>query len=213
MSFLPTGSNPIQYPGYFKHKPQAKENPHLVLIHDIVRNIKTLHFIINTSEPIGSNRGYLTSMKGYLGVMTLSACSSGDLHGNGEKVQLEDKHCLWQPKNSTETTDEPLWHLRVSVLKDQEARGDCQSRRFAFKSLHHLTHVVNQLDAAFGKTLDIKKCGVETPDAMGGRINDGRSENITIEFESDTSPESWKEFLARLKSLEDEWDHEGMSVL
>lgn len=54
---------------------------------------------------------------------------------------------------------------------------------------------------------------METPDAMGGRVNDGRSENITIEFESDKSPESWKEFLARLKSLEDEWEHEGMSVL
>lgn len=79
--------------------------------------------------------------------------------------------------------------------------------------MHHLTHAANQLDAAFGQTLDIKKCGVETPDAMGGRVNDGRSENITIEFESDTSPESWKDFLARLKSLEDEWEHEGMSVL
>jgi len=144
--------------------------------------------------------------------MTLSACSSCDLHGNGEKVQLEDKHCLWQPKNTAEVKDEPLWHLRVSVLKDQEARGDCQSRRFAFKSLHHLTHAANQLDAAF-KTFDIKKCGVESPDAMGGRVNDGRSENITIEFDSDTSPESWKTFLGRLKSLEDQWEHECMSTL
>lgn len=78
--------------------------------------------------------------------------------------------------------------------------------------MHHLTHAANQLDAAFG-TFDIKKCGVETPDAMGGRVNDGRSENITIEFESDSSPESWKDFLARLKTLEDEWEHETTSVL
>lgn len=42
---------------------------------------------------------------------------------------------------------------------------------------------------------------------MGGRVNDGRSENITIEFDSDVSEESWTEFLARLKELEDEWSH------
>merc|ERR1711977_31894 len=35
MSLIPTGSNSIRYPGYFTHKPQAKENPHLVLTHDI----------------------------------------------------------------------------------------------------------------------------------------------------------------------------------
>ncbi|KAL2064397.1 hypothetical protein VTL71DRAFT_4891 [Oculimacula yallundae] len=213
MSLLSTGSNSFVYPGYYTRKAQVQENPHLVLTHDIVRNIKTLHFEINRSEPLSPNREYLQrSMKGYFGVMAQSACSSCDLHGNGSPVHLEDKHCLWQPKDSTETKEEPLWHLRVSVLKDQEVRGDCQSRRFAFKSLHHLTHAANQLDAAF-KSFDIKKCGVSTPDAMGGRVNDGRSENITIEFESDASSESWKEFLARLKALEDEWEHEGMSVL
>lgn len=130
MSLFPTGLNPIRYPGHFNHKPLSKENPHLVPTHDIVRNIKTLHFEINTSEPLSSKRAYLKSMKGYFGVMTSSASSSCDLHGNGEKVHLEDKHCLWQPKNTTETKEEPLWHLRVSVLKDQEERGDCQSRRF-----------------------------------------------------------------------------------
>ncbi|CZT03425.1 uncharacterized protein RAG0_10180 [Rhynchosporium agropyri] len=210
MSSLSLGSNPIRYPGYFAHKLQIQENPHLVLTHDIVRNIKTLHFQINTLQPLSPNREYLQkSMKGYFGVMTNSPCSSCYPNGNGEQV---GKHCLWQPKNTTEPKDEPLWHLRVSVLKDQEARGDCQSRRFAFKSLHHLTHAANQLDEAF-KSFDIKKCGVESPDAMGDRVNDGRSENITIEFESDTSLESWKEFMARLKALEDEWEHEGMSVL
>jgi len=49
---------------------------------------------------------------------------------------------------------------------------------------------------------------------MGGRVNDGRSENITIEYESDSAGElGWKEFLHQLTILEDEWDHEGMSVL
>jgi hypothetical protein len=83
----------------------------------------------------------------------------------------------------------------------------------AFKSLHHLTHAANQLDAAFSATFDIRRCGLDTPDAMGGRVNDGRSENITIEFDSDTSKSGWTEFLATLKGLEDEWDHEAQSVL
>jgi hypothetical protein len=48
---------------------------------------------------------------------------------------------------------------------------------------------------------------------MGGRVNDGRCENITIEFDSDTSKSGWTEFLATLKGLEDEWDHESLSVL
>ena len=84
----------------------------------------------------------------------------------------------------------------------------------AFKSLHHLTHAANQLQAAFGSKFEMKKCGVESPDAMGGRVNDGRSENITIEYESESAGElGWKEFLHQLTALEDEWDHEGMSVL
>lgn len=129
-SSIHTTAYPIRYPGHFNYKPHPNQNPHVVLTHDIVRNTKTLHFEINTSEPLSPNREYQKSMKGYFGVMTLSVCSSCDLHGNGEKVHLEDQRCLWQPKNTTEVKDEPLWHLRVSVLKDQEARGDCQSRRF-----------------------------------------------------------------------------------
>jgi hypothetical protein len=77
-----------------------------------------------------------------------------------------------------------------------------------FKSMHHLTHAANQLEAAFRDTFDIRKCGCDTPDAMGGRVNDGRCENITIEYESETAKEGWKQFLGRLKALEDEWEHE-----
>jgi len=145
-------------------------------------------------------------MRGYTGVMNNVV---SDLNGNGEKVHPADmsSHTLWQP-HGHDAIKEPLYHLRVSVLKDSEGRGDCPARVFSFKSLHHLTHAANRLDAAFGGAFDIRKCGVETPDAMGGRVNDGRSENITIEFDSGTSPEGWKDFLARLKTLEDEWEHE-----
>jgi len=142
--------------------------------------------------------------------MSSSESSPVHLNGNGQKVYFESsKHMLWQPKNTGLKVEEPLWHLRVSVLKDREGRGDCPSRRFAFKSLHHLTHAANQLEAAFGQTFDIRKCGVEVPDAMGGRINDGRSECVTIEFESDTAISTWEDFLGKLKALEDEWEREA----
>lgn len=42
---------------------------------------------------------------------------------------------------------------------------------------------------------------------MGGRVNDGRSENITIQFDSDVAKEPWNEFLVRLRGLEDNWLH------
>lgn len=73
--------------------------------------------------------------------------------------------------------------------------------------MEDVTRAINQVEAAFGNKFELKKCGIDSPDAMGGRVNDGRSENITIEFDSDASEESWAEFLARLKGLEDEWSH------
>ena len=134
MSWSTTGTRPppppLRYQESFQHIVRPQQNPHLSLVYDIVRNTKTLHFQINISKPPSSNREFLKSMKGYCGIMSASACSHCDLHGNGEKVHLENKHCLWQPKNTGETKEEPVWHLRVSVLKDQEARGDCLSRRF-----------------------------------------------------------------------------------
>lgn len=49
---------------------------------------------------------------------------------------------------------------------------------------------------------------------MGGRVNDGQSENITIEYDSDAKgAPSWSEFLDSLQALEDEWDHEGVETL
>lgn len=34
--------------------------------------------------------------------------------------------------------------------------------------MHHLTHAANQLESAFSNTFELRKCGVETPDAQGG---------------------------------------------
>ncbi len=69
------------------------------------------------------------TMRGYFGIMRSSDSSAVELHGNGEKVLLENKHCLWTPR-LTDESKEPLWHLRVQVLKDHEGRGDAPGRIF-----------------------------------------------------------------------------------
>ncbi len=74
--------------------------------------------------------------------------------------------------------------------------------------MHHLTHAANRVEAAFSDTFDIKKCGCETPNGMGERVNDGRCEHITIDYDSESAKEGWKEFMARLTALENEFDFE-----
>jgi hypothetical protein len=112
--------------GYRVYQPL---NPHLIFHFDIIRNTKTLHFEIKLSQAPSLDRKYTKTMRGYTGIMSSTDCSC-DLNGNGEKVHIQAKHCLWEPKNTGEAKAEPLWHLRVTVLKDQEARADAPGRRF-----------------------------------------------------------------------------------
>ena len=112
-----------------KFIPPETLNPHFILTYDLVRNTKTLHYTIKTNQLPSPEREHPTSMRGYFGIMAENSC---EINGNGEKIKIEDvaKHLLWQPRNDGITRQEPLWHLRVSVLKDQEGRGDAPSRRF-----------------------------------------------------------------------------------
>lgn len=47
---------------------------------------------------------------------------------------------------------------------------------------------------------------------LGGRVNDGRTENITIEHSSTTAGEGWVQFLDELRLVEDEWKRGGLIV-
>jgi hypothetical protein len=80
--------------------------------------------------------------------------------------------------------------------------------------LHHLTHAANQLDEAFGKTSEITRCGAETTDAIDGMVNGGLTEYITIDYNSEIGGWSgWKDFIEKLRVLEDEWELEGKKML
>jgi hypothetical protein len=43
-------------------------------------------------------------------------------------------------------------------------------------------------------------------------VNDGRTENITIEHSSTTAGEGWVQFLDELRLVEDEWKRGGLIV-
>ncbi|KAG9232045.1 hypothetical protein BJ875DRAFT_443542 [Amylocarpus encephaloides] len=151
-------------------------------------------------------------MRGYSGIMSTSCNQHIELNGNGDKVHHEpdDHHRLWEAH--TQSRGQPLWHLRVRVLRDQCLRGDCPAKSFEFKTMQGLQQATTQLEAAFSDVFRIRKCGLDTPDAMGGRVNDGRSENVTIEFETEATASGWGEFLATLQRIEGEWKMEGVGA-
>lgn len=150
------------------------------------------------------------------------------------------KHTLWQPTTDGLHAPKSVWYLRVSVLKDKEDQGDCPSRKFVsaqysaphvieraeivtkanstkqeFESLHHLTHATNQLRTLFTPAGEIRKSGVDTRDPIEEQWDGthGCSETLTIEYDSAKAGQlGWKEFLAQLTSLQNEWEHEGMSM-
>jgi hypothetical protein len=129
------------------YTPAQTQNPYVILTHDLVRNTKTLHYTIQTSQPPRPEREHSKSMRGYFGMMSENSC---DVNGNGERVKIDNaaKHLLWQPRNEGTPKEEPLWHLRVSVLKDQEGRGDAPSRRFVslFIVPHQWLSVSNRIN-------------------------------------------------------------------
>lgn len=67
-------------------------------------------------------------MRGYSVIMNTS---DKELHGNGQKVDFPHEdigaHTLWK-QNSEGTI--PIWHLRVTALKNGDFRGDCPNRVF-----------------------------------------------------------------------------------
>ncbi|MCJ1403551.1 hypothetical protein MMC11_006774 [Xylographa trunciseda] len=112
---------------------------------------------------------------------------------------------LWQ---NFSAFPQPVYHLRVSVLHNNEGHGDCPSRMFTFPSLSLLSTATRHIEGTFGGAFSeytISKDGVEAPDAEGGRRGDGRTEDVVISFDSQTADETWKQFLGRLHKMEGGW--------
>lgn len=96
-------------------------------------------------------------MRGYSDIMNTSDNPSVELHGNGQRVTLPHEevgaHTLWKQNSSTRT---PIWHLRVTVLKDGDIRGDCPNRIFV--SLLILSFIIIHLLIAFLVLQNLRGC-------------------------------------------------------
>lgn len=58
----------------------------------------------------------------------------------------------------------------------------------------------------------IVKEGVLGDENLGGGIEDGRTEDVEIKFDSQTADESWHEFLGRMDIVKGDWEVEELGV-
>lgn len=72
----------------------------------------------------------------------------------------------------------------------------------AFKLRNDFFDAADKLMAALEKNFEIRKCGTDTPCALSGRVNDGRTENIHIEFGTSSTTIGWKEFPLKPNAFE-----------
>ena len=86
-----------------------------------------------------------------------------------------------------------------------------------FPSVHTLTHATENLKSTFGgafSTIKFEYRGVDdsgnqpSADGQTEAVEDGRTGNLVMKFDSQMADESWKEFLGRLEKLEDGWTAE-----
>lgn len=83
----------------------------------------------------------------------------------------------------------------------------------AFPSVQSLGRASAKINDVLGgafSTYSIEKRGIDaigevTGDGEMENVEDGRTENVMIKFDSQTADETWKEFLTRLHNLESGW--------
>ncbi|CAG8974684.1 hypothetical protein HYALB_00006419 [Hymenoscyphus albidus] len=179
--------------------PPPIQNPKLVLTHDVVRNTKTLDCTIYTSQEASPAREYPAALRPYAD--TTSKRRNKDISIIVE-LPMEECHQIWRREGQIKKI--PLWHLKISVLRDSHIRENCPSKSFAFISQDTLNKAACQLEAAFSDVFDIEKLE-EIPLAKGARIDNCKPENITISLAPDKIIAGWGQFLSLLSSLEREW--------
>jgi hypothetical protein len=120
-----------------------------------------------------------------------------------------------------------VYRLRFSVLKDGHVQLNCPSQMFVSFILPSSTKLTNDfvvqtfdslvtLDTAtktilhlFGSGLsayEMEKSGV-LEEAQG--TEDGRTEDLTVQYDSVNADESWDEFLRRVKDVGKQWYKEA----
>jgi hypothetical protein len=65
-------------------------------------------------------------------------------------------------------------------------------------------------EGAFSEYTVAKEGVLEGPESQG--VEDGRTEDFLIRFDSETADEGWVSFLARMDNLTKGWSEEGLGV-
>ncbi|MCJ1412346.1 hypothetical protein MMC19_006440 [Ptychographa xylographoides] len=121
---------------------------------------------------------------------------------------------LWQePTDQFGKIPEPLYRLRISILHNKQGHHDTPERIFVFPNQKCLSAASAKLSDVFGgafSTYSIEKRpigarGELTGDGEMENVEDGRTENVLMGFDSQTADESWKEFVGRLRAMEAGW--------
>lgn len=111
---------------------------------------------------------------------------------------------------------DPLYGLRLSVLKNGQGDRSCPMRFFVYDTLSSLREAVAAIKDTFGGAFPVctiqmggrleDDAGARTTDeAVLGAVEDGRTESVVLNFDTQEADESWKEFLGQLKKLEESW--------
>jgi hypothetical protein len=78
-----------------------------------------------------------------------------------------------------------------------------------------LQNAVERLTTTFGGAFseyDIVKGGVLDGEGIYKGVEDGRTEDLKISFDSQTADETWHEFLGRIDAVKGDWQIEQLGV-
>jgi len=130
-------------------------------------------------------------------------------HRQLNKGSAHEAHLWDEPTTVTSAIPEPLYRLRISVVKDSEGQDDAPSKIFAFETYNHLLDACDKFRDTFGRSelsgYKIEKSGLSEVSEGGEGIEDGRTMGLTVEYDSVAADESWGEFLSRLSGVEKPW--------
>jgi len=115
---------------------------------------------------------------------------------------------LQKPTSEFDRFPEAHYHLRLAVLQDDEGHSDYPIHMFTFRTLATLSTAARKIEDMFGgpfSQYSLKKDGIGALDIEGGGLEDGRTESIVIQYDSQTADESWSQFIGRLHNAEVGW--------
>jgi len=132
-----------------------------------------------------------------------------------EAEHRKDPYWHHQKPQFTNITN-PLYGLRLSVLKNGQGHRDCLMKVFVYDTLPSLREAVAAIKDTLGGAFPV--CTIQ----MGGCLEDNEgarttdeavlffedaatTESVVLDFNAQEADETWDEFLGQLNKLEERW--------